>query len=210
MAESNFDAVMAFVFEQEGGFANLPGDSGCWTNFGITHLTLQDWLGRPVTEDDVRNMTKETASAIYAANYWNRMRCGDLAVGIDLMVMDFGVNAGPGTSAKMLQKAIGLSGAQVDGWIGPQTLALANSLSASGLLTSINIMQALYYRSLNSPYTNALMDRENRRYALAKSMVGRGISSSPTPVAAPVESTPAPDAADQLMAAELTTLGTET
>ena len=40
-------------------------------------------------------MTKAEAVEIYRANYWIPARCGDLPGGIDLMVFDFGVNAGP-------------------------------------------------------------------------------------------------------------------
>ena len=73
---------------------------------------------RPVTSDDVRHLTVAEADAIYQSLYWHAMRCDLLPISIALMVFDFGVNAGPGTSVRQLQAAIGVT---VDGIVGPVT-----------------------------------------------------------------------------------------
>jgi hypothetical protein len=115
----NFDRCVAVTLAYEGGFCDDPTDAGGATNFGITKRTLEAYLGYAVSVDDVRAMSSSTAIAIYRANYWNQMRCGDLPMGVDLMVFDYGVNAGPATAIKALQ---GLVRVAQDGSIGPQTL----------------------------------------------------------------------------------------
>src|SRR3712207_9421373 len=73
---------------------------------GITQATLARWRGEPVTAEDVRALTEEEAREIYSAGHWNPLRCDALPPGLDLMFFDFGVNAGPGASARLLQRAL--------------------------------------------------------------------------------------------------------
>jgi len=99
MAKDNRDAVMAFIFQQEGGFSADPNDPGNWTggsvgggflrgtNFGIaanSHPGL-----------DIANLTKAEASAIYKTEYWDAIGGDGLRPGEDLAVMDPAVNSGP-------------------------------------------------------------------------------------------------------------------
>ncbi|WP_431268574.1 glycoside hydrolase family 108 protein [Dankookia sp. P2] len=113
---SRFDLCVQVVLAKEGGFTDDPADPGGATQMGITARTLAAWRGRPVTAEDVRNLSPEEAKEIYRAQYWNLMRCEDLPRGVDLAVFDFGVNAGPGTAVKALQRAIGTV---PDGAVGP-------------------------------------------------------------------------------------------
>jgi lysozyme family protein len=67
--------------------------------------------------------------------------------GIDYLVFDFAVNAGPGRSAKILQTAVG---ATPDGGIGPMTLAAVNQFSAEELVEKFSQAKEDFYRSLNT------------------------------------------------------------
>jgi len=122
MAERNFEAVMVEIFKHEGGYVDHPRDPGGATNMGITHLTLADWRGAPVTKQDVRELTKQEARAIYRARYWHAIKGDDLPAGLDLVAMDGAVNSGPSRGARWLQQALGVT---ADGVIGPKTRSAA-------------------------------------------------------------------------------------
>lgn len=144
-ARDNFAVCIAEILQQEGGFVNNPADPGGATNLGITKATLEAFREKPVTEDDVRNLTKDEAQEIYRAKYWNVMRCNDLPPGIDLMVFDFGVNAGPQRSVKLLQKAAGVT---IDGSVGPITLAAVRAADPAELIARFAQGRMDHYRSL--------------------------------------------------------------
>ena len=143
--DARFLACVAIVLGKEGGFVNDPADPGGATNLGITRATLEAWRGQPVSEADVRKLTQAEALQIYRARYWNVMRCDDLPPGIDLMVFDFGVNAGPSRAASHLQRAVG---ARVDGAIGPRTIAAAKAANAHNVIDMLVLRREQHYRSL--------------------------------------------------------------
>jgi hypothetical protein len=142
---SNFNQCLNVVFAWEGGYTNDPHDRGGPTNFGITQADLTEWRGHDVSADDVKNMTKEEAREIYRSNYWNPMQCSDLPNGIDLEVFDFGINAGPRRSIKMLQQVIGVTD---DGSIGPITMSAAKAADSHTVIQSFSEHRLNYYRSL--------------------------------------------------------------
>lgn len=145
-----FDAALTEILRHEGGFVNHPRDPGGMTNLGITRKTLEGWLGRSVTEAEMRALTPETVAPIYRQNYWDALRCDDLPPALALCVFDFGVNAGPKRAARMLQ---GLLGVAIDGQVGPVTTAAAKSVAAAkggaaGLVKAYQDSRRTYYRGL--------------------------------------------------------------
>ncbi len=146
MTMTPFDTAVAFTLREEGGFTDDPRDPGGATNLGITRATLTHWRGRPATADDVRNLTVAEADAIYQALYWHAMRCDLLPIGIALMVFDFGVNAGPGTSVRELQQTVGVA---TDGLIGPVTALAATGADRAGLIAALHDAHEQHYRGLD-------------------------------------------------------------
>jgi lysozyme family protein len=71
-----------------------------------------------------------------------------LPPGVDLSVFDMGVNAGIWRSARQLQQALCFSGEEVDGSIGPETLAAVDRFDARTLVANLADRQTAYYRSL--------------------------------------------------------------
>ncbi|HYZ32229.1 MAG TPA: glycosyl hydrolase 108 family protein [Crenalkalicoccus sp.] len=140
-----FDRCVEVVLGQEGGFADHPADPGGATCYGITRQVLSEWRGREATAADVSALDQAEAREIYRARYWNAMRCGELPAGVDLMVFDFGVNAGPGTAVRLLQR---LAGAEPDGAVGPKTLAAARGQPAPALIARYAEGREAYYRAL--------------------------------------------------------------
>ena len=118
MAE--FAKVLPFTLQAEGGFCDDPLDPGGATNWGITLGTLSGWRGHTCSVADIRELRATEAGAIYQAHYWAAVDGETLPGGLDLLVFDFGVNAGPETSVRLLQRMVGVT---ADGIMGPQTAA---------------------------------------------------------------------------------------
>lgn len=115
-----FDDIMLTIFKWEGGFVDDPQDPGGATNMGITHRALAQFRGvASVTPQEVKDLTKDEAIAIFRANYWRLVHGDDLPPPLDFVVMDGAVNQGPAGVARLLQALVGAS---QDGDIGEKTL----------------------------------------------------------------------------------------
>jgi lysozyme family protein len=147
MSAGNFERCVEIVFGHEGGFANHPDDPGGATQMGITHATLREWRDGPVTEDDVKNLTRREAMAIYRANYWNVVHADQLPAGVDLVVFDMAVNAGPARAAKLLQNIVGVP---ADGVVGPKTLSATLRHTPGVLVASYSAARMRFYRRLST------------------------------------------------------------
>ncbi|MDB5643859.1 MAG: hypothetical protein JWN07_3176 [Hyphomicrobiales bacterium] len=134
MARKSFADCLGFVLEEEGGYCDLPGDSGGATNMGITRATLAAWRGRPVSKDDVLALEREEAAAIYEARYWAAIGGDDLPAGLDLALFDDAVNSGPRQAVRDLQHAIGV---RVDGAIGPITRAAIDVRAPADVIVAL-------------------------------------------------------------------------
>lgn len=168
---NNFDPCVAFTFKEEGGYSNIPGDKGGPTNFGITQNTLGEWRKKPVTAADVRNLDAGEAKDIYRTKYWRMIEGDYLPRGVDLMVFDEAVNAGWGTSAKLLQ---GLVWVKQDGMIGPKTMNAVLNSDPGILIQNLEGAQEQYYRSLGGfdKFGKGWLLRLGRRTQAALHMVG--------------------------------------
>lgn len=150
-----FDQCLAVVLDKEGGFSDHPQDRGGPTNMGITWKALADWKGidaaglsadgREKLLSDLTALTRREAAEIYRANYWLPMRCGDLPGPVALMLFDFGVNAGPRTAVKVLQRVVGVTD---DGSVGPITLSAVRAADPLKLLDQLAEARLAHYRAL--------------------------------------------------------------
>ena len=169
MTAANFDACLAFTLAQEGGFANNSADPGGPTNMGITSTTLANWLGRPVSLTDVQGLTQATAAQIYRARYWSAVNGDSLPVGIDLMLFDWAVNAGPVSAVMRTQKLVHV---QTDGIVGPQTLEAISSHDPRWLIALMGAARAAFYEGLNEPqFLPGWLNRNNACCSAALAML---------------------------------------
>ena len=76
----------------------------------------------------MKNLTRDEATRIYKAQYWDTVRGDDLPVGVDYCTYDYSVNSGPGRAARELQRVVGVV---VDGVVGPATLAAVSACGKS-------------------------------------------------------------------------------
>jgi lysozyme family protein len=149
--EDGFATCLAFTLKAEGGFVDNPNDPGGATNMGITLATYRTWVGDPAAPvSAIQTLSQTVASAIYRGNYWNPLRADGLPAGVDLCVFDFGVNTGIWRSGRILQQALGFAADQIDGSIGPITLAAAGKADPATLVNSLADRQETFYRSLST------------------------------------------------------------
>ena len=172
-----------FTFQSEGGYSNDPTDGGNWkngivvgSNFGITWQDVVAAYGSnyPITAEFMRNITPDFAKKVMRIQYWNVVNAGNLWAGLDLMVFDFGFNAGNGTSAEELQVLLGFTGRNVDGDIGRMTVAAANAIGdKAAFLKKLRDAELDHYKKLRlwSRDGNGWTNRANDRLALALRML---------------------------------------
>lgn len=69
---------------------------------------------------------------------------------LDYSVGDFSVNSGPARAVKELQAATGVTGAQVDGIMGAQTLAAVRSKNLETLIIAYNNRRMAFLKRLKN------------------------------------------------------------
>lgn len=145
MAKGNLRACLDEVWPFEGGYVDHPSDPGGATNMGITFGVLKSWRGRPITKQDVRDLTKQEAAQIYEQRYWKPLNGEALRIGDDLVVLDFGINSGISRSAKYTQAIVGTT---QDGKIGPQTLAALARMPSRDFIKRLCARRLSFVQSL--------------------------------------------------------------
>jgi uncharacterized protein (TIGR02594 family) len=147
-ASQRFADCVALVLRDEGGNDDDPRDPGGRTSRGIEQREWDVWrqthLGLPA---DVWQAPQDQILAIYHENYWNPLNCDALPAGVDYTVFDYGVNSGINRSAKVLQ---GFVGVDVDGEIGPETIAAVMRHDASTLIKQICDERLAFLQGLNA------------------------------------------------------------
>lgn len=154
------DALLDELIAREGGYVNHAADRGGPTNWGVTEQVARAYG----YAGDMRALPRPTAVEIYRCRYWERpgfsavaQRCAGLAEEL----FDTGVNMGPVTAGKLLQRALNAlnRGAVdypdlgVDGDLGPMTLAAIDALIAKRgqviagtvLLRAVDALQCARY-----------------------------------------------------------------
>ena len=131
--QGNFEKALAKVLEHEGGYVNHPRDPGGMTNLGVTKRAWEEWVGREVSEKEMRALTSAQVTPFYKRKYWDKVRGDELPEGVDYIVFDTAVNSGPGRAVKFLQECVGTT---ADGVIGPKTLAAVQTMGPQKLIAA--------------------------------------------------------------------------
>jgi len=142
---TNWQKSFELMLQSEGGFVNHPSDPGGMTNLGVTKATWENWVGRASDEAEMRGLTPEKVEPLYKERYWMAVRGDELKVGIDYLVFDMAVNAGPNRSIRLLQTAIGVPS---DGGFGPITMASMKSFEPVKLINNFSNEKVSFYKSL--------------------------------------------------------------
>lgn len=145
--KENFSKCLRMLLEHEGGYVNHPKDPGGRTNLGVTQRVYEEFVGRDVSELEMRQLSPEDVSPLYRALYWEKLRADDLPSGVDWAVFDWGVNSGTGRSAKALQRIVG---ATPDGAIGPRTLGMVKEMEPEEIVREMHRVRQAFYESLKT------------------------------------------------------------
>jgi len=94
---NNLKQSLAFVLQHEGGYVNNPADPGGETKWGISKANHPG--------EDIKNMTPERASDIYASEYWLPAGCDALPFPYCCVVFDTAVLHGVGKAVYWLRQA---------------------------------------------------------------------------------------------------------
>lgn len=168
--KSNYTYCLDRVLQYEGGWSDHPADKGGATMKGITIGTYSDFLGRPATKEELRNIPDTHVQAIYRDRYWNKIKGDNLPGGVDLAVFDFAVNSGVSRASKFLQKEVGTP---QDGIIGPQTLAATDARQPANVAANLCDSRLSWLKGLSDwptfgkGWTNRVTDVRKRSIALA-------------------------------------------
>lgn len=145
--QSVFDRALAIILHHEGGYVNHPQDPGGRTNLGVTQRVWEAWVGRRVTEAEMRALTPAMVAPLYRKEYWDACRCDEMPPAVALVVFDFAVNAGVRRAAITVQR---VAGTAQDGRIGPVTLAAINARTARSTVISYSEARRVFYRGLRT------------------------------------------------------------
>jgi lysozyme family protein len=152
--QSNWKLSFELMLKSEGGFSDDERDKGNQlpdgrkgsTMLGVTQFNWEKHVGHEVTHDQMRKLTPANVEPLYKKKYWDVVRADELPGGIDYMVFDMGVNAGPGRSIKLLQSAVGVT---ADGGLGPITMAAVLAIDPITLIERFSAEKVVFYRGLD-------------------------------------------------------------
>ena len=159
----NLRAYLDVVIDNEGGYVNHAKDPGKETNLGITLATAGTWDldldgDGDVDRDDLLLLTPEIASDAYRKHIWDPLKCEELPVGIDLIMLDMGVHLGTGRAAKILQESANaiLPGTSlvVDGQVGERTIGTVNQKGVNwSICSEVTARRNVWYSECKNPKT---------------------------------------------------------
>lgn len=149
------DQLIDQVIQREGGFSDHPADRGGPTKYGITQRTLSQWIGKPASKEQIKNLTRRKAEEIYTDLFFTRPGIFKLPDPLLPIVFDSAVNHGPARAVRMLQEVIndlGFSSIDEDGLIGPDTIdatrqALAK-IDENWLIAAYVEQRRLFYKEI--------------------------------------------------------------
>lgn len=140
-----FDESFEIVMEIEGYgvLVNDPQDNGGLTKWGISHASHPE-----LSEDEIRNLTKTKAKALYKKQYWDAVQTSKFPMVTRLAVFDSTVNHGASGAARMIQRAANQLGAslRVDGIIGPVSQSVIKNLDSTDFLLSLAMERLRLYQ----------------------------------------------------------------
>lgn len=143
-----FAQVLPVTLVHEGGWSNHPADPGGATMRGVIQRVYDGYRdGRRLPRQSVRLISNQELVEIYRFNYWNLVRGDELPAGVDLAVFDFGVNSGPGTAVKHLQRVLGIP---ADGHPGALTLAECRRRDPVAVIRGLMASRRAFLRSLRT------------------------------------------------------------
>jgi lysozyme family protein len=133
-----FKLALEYLFKNEGdSYVDNPSDSGGPTKYGVTQKSYSAFVGRFVSDEEMKNLTPENVFQFYEKEYWRPLwgeRINECSIIVALF--DTAVLYGAHTAIKLTQKTINQCGlsVSVDGFMGEITLELLNKMEKQEFL----------------------------------------------------------------------------
>lgn len=141
----NWDKSFNYVIQSEGGYADLDGDTGGPTNHGCTQAVWEEYVGHPVTVEDMKNLTVEDVKPLYKKRYWDAIHGDALPSGLDYAMFDASINSGIGNSSRWIQEIVGVP---VDGAIGNNTVSAISQINPVTLINEFSDKRLVFLQRL--------------------------------------------------------------
>ena len=149
---SNFQKAYEYTLSNEGGWSNHKDDRGGATMMGVTLATYSRWLGRPATQEELRNISPTTVKSIYKEWYWDVNRLDEVkSFPISCAIYDIGVVSGPRTSVRIAQRTLKNLGDQfviIDGCMGKATLRALNEADEKAFVQDFKKLVDAHFRGI--------------------------------------------------------------
>ena len=142
------DKLINSILKKESDkYTNNPKDSGGPTKYGITETTARKYGYKGPMED----LTRGAAYNIYVQMYWIAPHFNtlfDVSAMLSVLLMDFGVVAGPDAASTHLQRVLNVlnrnqkdyKDLEPDGVIGPNTLTALRAFAKARGLKGMNVL----------------------------------------------------------------------
>lgn len=149
MADVNI--AISFVLKQEdstlsGRVTSNPRDNGGRTRFGVAERLHPDLTKTGFFDTLDYTEALDVADSIYKNQYADELQIESIkSQNVANALLSFGVNEGTIQTAKILQRAVGVSD---DGIIGTRTIEVLNSWNESNVLNSMYYAEVKFYNSL--------------------------------------------------------------
>ena len=171
--KTTFEEIIEVVLAHEGGFVDDPDDRGGATNWGVTQAVWEDHLEDEFTSEDVRNFTREQAIQLYYEEFWIPSQAEKLPEEVREVYFDMCVNHGQRNAVKILQTAVNanksgtVSGIEVDGAIGPNTIKACSNLK----LWEVQVERSGFYWNL--VFVGSFYGKRNRQEKFIRGWIKR-------------------------------------
>lgn len=155
---ANFTEAHKKTLGDEGKLANLKGDRGGKTMYGVTHKTAKKYNIK-----DVSNMSESFSYVIGRKEFWNPLKLDKIKEQyIANQIYDQAYNSGPRAGGKILQKSINeyfeirevSRKLKVDGLIGANTLYAYSKVRYKRVLLALIMAQRISRYKLISKLPN--------------------------------------------------------
>jgi len=146
---ANFPTARAFVWQRgldspQDGFHTTVGDAGLGTNGGVTQATWDSAVQSGIVTGALSTATTTQLSHVLQIKFWGVL-CDELPHGVDLLY--FNGLMMTGAFPHLMQQCLGFMGADVDGWIGPESLKVIRSRDPE---TFIDAVSGCHYQYLTT------------------------------------------------------------
>lgn len=159
---AKIDILWPFILSWEGGFANIPGDRGGATKYGVT---ISTWKAQgydkdgdgDIDVDDLKLITPEDAKRMCRLNFWNRWKADEIKdQSLANMLVDW-VWASGKYGITIPQQLLGV---KADGIVGPKTLAALNKQDARSFFYKLWQRRKKYINAIcvNNPSQNKFLN----------------------------------------------------